>query len=294
MQRRELQLQLSASRIPAAEVLLELAGAEVVSLRDAGDDALLEPAPGQTPLWAQVRISALFDAALDLEPVLHALREHFPDASHLSTRLPEAHEFAPRPEPVAARRFGRRLTVVAADQDVPDVGIPVRLNMGLAFGTGAHPTTALCLEWLDAHLTPGSRVIDYGCGSGVLALAALALGARHVLAVDNEPQALIATRDNARLNNRQADLWTGAPEALAAVLADAPPPDLIIANILARPLMELAGSFAAWLQPGGRVVLSGVLQTQLAELEAAYRPWFRPLDRIARDEWVLFEAQSLP
>ncbi len=293
MQQRELQLQLSASRIPAAEVLLELAGAEVVSLSDAGDDALLEPAPGQTPLWQQVRVRALFDADLDVEPVLRALREHFPDASHLSTRMLEAHELAPHPEPVAARRFGRRLTVVAADQDCRDAVIPVRLSMGLAFGTGAHPTTALCLEWLDAHLMPGSRVIDYGCGSGVLALAALALGARHVLAVDNEPQALIATRDNARLNNRDADLWTGAPEVLAAVLAGQPPPDLIIANILARPLMDLAGSFATWLQPGGRVVLSGVLETQLDALEDAYRPWFEPVSRVTRDEWVLFEAQSL-
>jgi ribosomal protein L11 methyltransferase len=297
MQRRELQLLLQAHRVAAAEALLELAGAEAISLTDAGDDALLEPAPGQTPLWRMVRLSALFHPDTDLTPVVRTLRESFPDLPGPGQRTLGDSELAPAPEPVQVRHFGERLTLAAADQPLPvdTRSALVRLNMGLAFGTGAHPTTALCLEWLASRMEPGIEVIDYGCGSGVLALAALALGADRVWAVDNEPQALTATRANARLNGREQALWTGTPEAFReACEAGRVHADLIVANILCGPLITLAPAFAAWLKPGGRVVLSGVLPSQLHSLEQAYQPLFTIIGSTNRDEWALFEAQFPP
>jgi ribosomal protein L11 methyltransferase len=297
MQRRELQLLLEARDVPAAEALLELAGAEAVSLADAGDDALLEPEPGKTPLWRMVRLSALFHPDIDLTPVARALRETFPQLSAPAERTLDDRELAPVPEAVQVRHFGERLTLAAAEQPLPidTRAALVRLNMGLAFGTGAHPTTALCLEWLATRMEPGVDVIDYGCGSGVLALAALALGADRAWAVDNEPQALTATRANAQLNDREQALWIGTPEAFhAACAAGDVSADLIVANILCGPIVTLAPSFAAWLRPGGRVVLSGVLTSQLTLLEQTYRSRFRIIGSTSRDEWALFEAQFLP
>jgi len=168
---------------------------------------------------------------------------------------------------------------------VPDGLVGVKLNMGLAFGTGEHPTTALCLEWLDANLERGARVLDYGCGSGILAIAALALGAESAWAVDNDGQALAATRANARLNGCDTRLFVGAPEALPPLRVD-----VVLANILAAPLIELAPTFARRLAPGGRVVLSGILARQAASVAAAYAPWFDGIASCERNGWTRVDA----
>lgn len=179
-------------------------------------------------------------------------------------------------------RFGQKLWVVPHHETVTESGaVVVKLDPGLAFGTGTHPTTALCLEWLDAHLQSGSTVIDYGCGSGILAIAAAKLGARHASCFDIDPQALIATRDNATANDVGARVQVyEAPEDLPR------PVDFLVANILSGPLCELAQSFAAFVRPGGSLVLAGLMEHQAAEVAAAHSAWFdmRPFGK--RDDWV--------
>jgi ribosomal protein L11 methyltransferase len=167
------------------------------------------------------------------------------------------------------------------DPDVPSVRLVVRINMGLAFGTGEHATTALCLEWLERHIASGTTVLDYGCGSGILALAALALGARFAYAVDNDPQALTATSANAAVNGVAERLFVGAPETLPAVAVD-----VLVANILAGPLIDLAPVFAGRVVPGGMVVLSGVLDAQAARVAAAYAPYLENVEHVSRDGWA--------
>jgi ribosomal protein L11 methyltransferase len=280
--RQQLTLELAAQFVPSAEAFLELAGAESIALGDAGDDPVLEPAPATTPLWPVVRLRAVFPADAPLDDVCELLR-----SACAATRLdvePLADAdwqrairqvFEPRP-------FGRRLWLAPADDAVvPARRSAIRLHMGLAFGTGEHPTTALCLEWLDAHTIEDATILDYGCGSGVLAIAALALGASRGWATDNDSQALAATRANAALNGVADRLAILAPEALPALHAD-----IVVANILARPLVELAPRLAARTRPGGAIVLSGVLEGQAAEVVSAYEPYFTGLSKFARDGWV--------
>jgi ribosomal protein L11 methyltransferase len=181
-----------------------------------------------------------------------------------------------------ALRFGRRLWVCPHHEAVREQdAVVVRLDPGLAFGTGTHPSTALCLTWLDAHLTAGARVIDYGCGSGVLALAAGQLGASEVHCYDIDPQALIATRDNAAANGLSGRIHVHQraerlPESV----------DVLLANILSGPLCELAPRFAALLRPQGTVVLAGLMQHETADVTGAYAPCFDVTAFGERDGWV--------
>jgi ribosomal protein L11 methyltransferase len=182
--------------------------------------------------------------------------------------------------------FGRRLWVCPEGQSVtPADGVVIRLDPGLAFGTGTHATTALCLDWLDGLDLEGKSVLDYGCGSGILAIAALKLGAEHALAVDHDPQALEATRANAIKNQVDARLQTALPDALPATRAD-----ILVANILAEPLMSLAPTLAELLRSGGRLALSGILAEQQEAVAARYRPYaeLQPVRR--REEWILIPA----
>ncbi|HEV2110560.1 MAG TPA: 50S ribosomal protein L11 methyltransferase, partial [Gammaproteobacteria bacterium] len=159
------------------------------------------------------------------------------------------------------------------------------LDPGLAFGTGTHATTALCLEWLDGAALAGAAVIDYGCGSGILSIAAARLGAKYVLAVDHDPQALTATRDNAERNGVAPLIRASPPEALPDNHAD-----LLLANILAGPLVNLAPLFARRLKPGGRLVLSGILGSQEQELRQAYAPHFDSFETVKKDDWLRITA----
>jgi len=285
--RQRLELRIAAADVPQAETLLELAGAESVTLRDAGDDPVLEPPPNETPLWPTVEVHGLFPASLDLEPLSRLLASTCTSATGTRvTRLEDDDWLRAARRGFTARRFGKRLWLAPAeDLSVPAGHTGIKLRMGLAFGTGEHPTTALCLDWLDAHPPHGAAVLDYGCGSGVLALAALALGASRAWAIDNDPQALAATRDNARLNARTQALFIGAPDDLPEITAD-----VVLANILAAPLVSLSGMFAAILSPGGHVVLSGLLIRQVAQVAAAYAPYFDRLEHTVLDGWARLDG----
>lgn len=270
------------------EDALFAAGAVSVTLLDAADDPVLEPGPGQTPLWPTVVVRALFAADADPDRLVRLVHDTF------GTSLP-----GPRFERVEDRawerewlkdfrpmRFGRRLWVCPGGQPAGDPdAVRLELDPGLAFGTGTHATTALCLEWLD-ELAPGelqgADVIDYGCGSGILAIAALKLGAARATAMDIDPQALLATVQNAGRNGVAARLEVTADPRVGGRTAG-----VLLANILAGPLIELAATLAPMVRAGGRLALSGLLVGQGAAVAAAYRPWF-DIGRIReRDGWGL-------
>jgi ribosomal protein L11 methyltransferase len=267
---------------PYEDALFEL-GAVSVTLEDAADDPVLEPAPGATPLWPTVRIKALFDRSVDATRLAAELVQRWPgEPPPLSEIIADRAWERVWLEDFRPMRFGRRLWVCpgglpAGDHDA----VRIELDPGLAFGTGTHPTTALCLEWLDAEDLAGRTVVDFGCGSGVLAVAAALLGASAVRAVDIDPQALIATRENAERNGVASRLTVTGNPALAPAAAD-----ILIANILAAPLVELAPAFAAALRPGGLIALSGILQEQANTVTAAYRPWFDIGTPATRDGWL--------
>lgn len=281
-------LQLEAPDVARAAALLELAGATTLAFAAAGDDAVLEPPPGTAPLWPMVRVSALFPASADLAPLARLLADSC-NATLLSVEpLDDAAGQAAGMRAPAPRRIGSRLWLSDAHAAPPvqPGETHVRLAMGLAFGTGEHPTTALCLEWIEALVRPGTRVLDFGCGSGVLAIAALALGASAAWAVDDDEQALTATADNARLNGVADRLWLGAPEQLPKIAADA-----IVANILAKPLVSLAPVLSERAARGAALALSGILGPQRAEVEHAYAPAWTDFEAVERDGWLRIAAR---
>jgi ribosomal protein L11 methyltransferase len=272
---------------PVEDALFEL-GAVSVTLEDAADDPVLEPAPGATPLWPTVVVKALFDAGSSPDAIRSALAQALPGAPNprfelLADKAWEREwlkDFRPM-------RFGRRLWVCPGGMTAGEAdAIRVELDPGLAFGTGTHPTTALCLEWLDAQSLDGRQVVDYGCGSGILAIAALRLGAQRIVAMDIDPQALRATRENAARNGVLARLEVTADPALATASAD-----VLLANILAGPLVELAPRFAQAVRPGGLLALSGLLAEQAAAVTAAYQPWFDIGTTATREGWTLLAGR---
>lgn len=282
-------------RASLIEAALENIGALAVTLDDAGDEPLLEPPPGATPLWGKIQVTALFAAdeshRKEAETLVASLAEHLATQPRFERIEDQAWEhtwrddFAPTP-------FGERLWVCPRGErpkdEHPDQVI-VTLDPGLAFGTGHHPTTALCLRWLDRADLTGARLIDYGCGSGILAIAALKLGAAHALALDHDPQALEATLANAAEN--------GVADRLLCLKAcDASPgisgyqADYLVANILAGPLIKLAPKLASFLRPGGFLALSGLLVDQIESVASAYAPWLDLAPPEIREEWVLLSG----
>lgn len=270
----------------------EAAGALSVSLQDAGAESLLEPAPGAQPLWPKVRVVALFPADCNTEAVARTLQAALQrtDIAWRVEELPERDWSNTWREGFPAMRFGARLWV-CPDGESPDAAdaVVLRLDPGLAFGTGTHETTALCLEWLDACPPVGRSVIDYGCGSGILAIAAHRLGARPVYAVDIDPQARLVARDNARRNGIEQGFEVLMPQALPAQ-----PADVLLANILANPLIALAGELARRVRLRGHLVLSGILEAQAAAVMAAYRPQFEFAEPVRRAGWLRLEGTRQP
>jgi ribosomal protein L11 methyltransferase len=265
------------------EDLLFAAGANSVAYFDAGDAPIHEPAPGESPLWPEIRVEALYAADADpllIEAVLRSGIACLPDLrfSRLEDRAWEREWL----RDFRCMRFGERLWV-CPDGQRPEVedAVVLDLDPGLAFGTGTHPTTALCLEWLSSAPCAGRHVIDYGCGSGILAIAALKLGARHATAIDIDPQARLATVANAARNGVADRLSVEDADYRPEVVADA-----LLANILAGPLIELAVEFAAVVRPGGPIVLSGLLDSQAREIGPRYEPWFELESTVTRDGWA--------
>jgi ribosomal protein L11 methyltransferase len=255
-----------------------------VSYTDQRDDPILEPAPGEFRLWPHSRLQALFP--FDCKPqeivagLAHVLRVEPGRISveTLADRVWER-EWLRDFHPMC---FGRRLWVAPHHAHVHTQGaVIVRLDPGLAFGTGTHATTAMCLAWLDENVKPGELAIDYGCGSGVLAVAATKLGASSAYAFDIDPQALTATRDNAAANHVES--LVHVVDSDSALPAGA---DLLLANILCGPLCELAPRFAALTAPGGKIVLAGLLDAQADEVTRAHAPWFDISPFASRDGWT--------
>lgn len=286
----QIKIDVTPEQSDAYEDILLAAGCAAVTFEDAKDQPIFEPDLGTTPLWSSTTLTGLFDATYDLNKTLEFVR-----ASHQE-------QFADQPLPPTKAeiledkdwerawmdnyhpmQFGEKLWICPSWREVPDPdAVNLMLDPGLAFGTGTHPTTALCLQWLDSEPLQDKTVVDFGCGSGILGIAALLLGAQHVNAIDIDPQALQATADNMERNNISDDqLQAYLPEKAPEVEAD-----YVVANILAGPLEELAPTIASHVKSGGRLALSGLLSNQAEQIQKTYSQWF-DLEPIAQQEdWI--------
>ncbi len=280
-----------AERLEAVETALLGLGAESLSLADAGDEPIYEPPPGDAPVWCESIVSALFDDRADPDALQIELERSLPAelaAGIRRERLDDADWEQAYRQHFQPLQFAASLWVVPSWCEPPDPdAIVIRLDPGLAFGTGGHPTTALCLEWLADHPPKHEVVIDYGCGSGILSIAAQRLGAASVTGVDIDPQALAASANNLAVNDIARD-------TVRLCLPDELPPapvDLLIANIVAAPLIELAPRFARLIRPGGRILLSGILNRQLDAIQSAYADAFRLAAPRVRGDWICLHGQ---
>jgi ribosomal protein L11 methyltransferase len=280
----ELSFELGPLDPEAAESACFECGATAVTFVDSKDDPILEPLPGEFRLWPATRMQALFVApegdAPTVELLSHALGI---PAALIRARVVEDRVWEREwLKDFHAMRFGERLWICPHHEQVTDPNaVVVRMDPGLAFGTGTHPTTALCLEWLDRKPMAGARSIDYGCGSGVLAVASVKLGAAEAHCFDIDPQALIATRDNAESNGVASRvLLHNSADSLPAGV------DVLLSNILSGPLCELAPHFATLVRPGGDLVLAGLMEHEVSDVTHAYDAWFdiRPFGQ--REGWV--------
>ena len=297
----ELSLVIQPEQQASAEEALTASGALSLTLRDANaetpdEQAIFEPGVGELPTWESSVLSALFPAQTGRGTLALALGRALPwiDRSQLQfSEVADQDWERAWMDQFRPMSFGRRLWIYPWNIEPPtadetrgddghaDTPVVVRLDPGLAFGSGTHPTTALCLEWLDSLPLTGLAVTDYGCGSGILAIAALALGAAHAIGVDNDPQALTASAENARRNGVAERLSLHLPQDTPAVAAD-----VFVANILAGPLARLAPTFAAATRAGAPFAISGILQGQQDELLQCYGEWFADLQVATRDDWV--------
>lgn len=283
-------LRLGTLNADKVEEIMRRHGALAVTFTDAADDPVLEPAPGATPMWRETRVSGLFPDGTDFSPLeadLCDTRNRDPGLRYRIERLEDRAWEREWLKDFAPMRFGERLWVVPTESDPPPAaGVVIRLDPGLAFGTGTHATTAMCLEQLERLFPPGGanekRVLDFGCGSGILAIAALKLGAGYAVATDIDPQAVAATERNAKQND--------VAERLQACLAGRAEPDgdydVVVANILAQPLIDLAEALADRVAAGGTLILSGVLERQRDALIRTYDRRIRFDACVQRDGWV--------
>ncbi|MFI2811790.1 MULTISPECIES: 50S ribosomal protein L11 methyltransferase [Microbulbifer] len=282
-----LQLRIDTHREQAEPIedALLAAGAVSVTLQDNADQPILEPGLGEIPLWDNTRVTGLFDAEVD------TARVEAMAASALGQPLPNA-RWEQLEDKDWEREWMAHYTPIQCDDNLwicpswcepPDPGaVNLMLDPGLAFGTGTHPTTFLCLQWLAREPVEGKTVIDFGCGSGILGIAALLLGAKRALGTDIDPQALRASADNAVRNGL-------APERFPVYMPEKlpqEPVDLVLANILAGPLVELAPQLVALTRPGGRLCLSGILASQAEQVRQAYSQWVDFEEDGQREEWV--------
>jgi ribosomal protein L11 methyltransferase len=284
----QLTLDLHGLSAQAAEDAAFEHGALSVTLTDGRDDAVLEPAPGEVRLWPATRLQALFPAQIDSDPLVAALARQLGVGPGALECLEVADRLWEREwlKDFHAMRFGQHLWVCPHHEMVHDPGaVVVLLDPGLAFGTGTHATTAMCLTWLDGHAPVGGQVIDFGCGSGILAIAALKLGALRAWCHDIDPQALHATAENAQANGvaNATQICADAASLPAGV-------EVVLANILSGPLCALAETFSALVRPGGQVILSGLMEHQETEVTAAYDAWFDTSPIAVREGWVALQA----
>ncbi|HGS4527778.1 TPA: 50S ribosomal protein L11 methyltransferase [Vibrio cholerae] len=291
-----IQIKLNATNDNAeaiGDMLMEETGAVSVTFLDAKDTPVFEPLPGETRLWGDTDVVALYEADMDTSLILQQIKASNMLAEGFAHKVEQVEdkdwerEWMDNFHPM---QFGRRLWICPSWREVPDPkAVNVMLDPGLAFGTGTHPTTALCLEWLDNLDLSGKTVIDFGCGSGILAIAAIKLGAAKVIGIDIDPQALLASKDNAARNGVEDQIEVylpkDQPEGLVA--------DVVVANILAGPLRELSPIIKGLLKPGGQLAMSGILDTQ-AESVAEFYLDDLELDPIAeKSEWCRISGRKL-
>ncbi|WP_421170773.1 50S ribosomal protein L11 methyltransferase [Aeromonas dhakensis] len=266
-------------------------GAQAVTFMDAKDVPVYEPMPGETPLWGETEVMGLFDAETDPAPTIDFFQQIFgEDVGYKVEQLEDKDWVREWMDHFHPMQFGERLWICPSWRDVPNPdAVNVMLDPGLAFGTGTHPTTALCLQWLDGLDLAGKTVVDFGCGSGILGIAALKLGAARVIGIDIDPQAIQASRDNAMRNGvaDQIELYLPAdqPQDVEA--------DVVVANILAGPLRELAPLIAGHGKAGSLMALSGVLESQAPELETIYGQWFEMDPTAVKEEWCRLSGRKL-
>ncbi len=289
----QLRLDTGPQDVEQLEELMLASGAVAVTMEDNADQPLLEPGVGETPLWNQTRLTGLFPADSDMDAVLC----RFPDA--LLARCNQRVEILEDKDwerewmqHYRPMRFGERLWVCPSWVEPPEPqACNLLLDPGLAFGTGTHPTTSMCLSQLDGMPLAGTRLVDYGCGSGILAAAALKLGTELALGVDNDPQALTASRDNCERNGIDAQRLLLALPGEAVIGQWQGRADVVVANILAGPLLQLRDTLLQLMRPGGSLMLAGLLESQAAELMEHYRPHIalRVADQI--EEWVCLRGE---
>ena len=271
--------------IEKASSLLTGQGAMSVTYTDAGDNPVYEPLPGETKLWSETIVTGLFDAEVKTGRIMDFVKSHLRPGTQVTSEILEdkdwVREWMDHFKPM---KFGRRLWICPSWCKTPDPDtVNLMLDPGLAFGTGTHPTTAMCLEFLDGEPLEGKHVIDFGCGSGILAIAALLLGAKSALGLDIDPQAIKASGENAERNgvrDRLSLRLTGgeAPEENEKA-------DVLVANILAGPLTELAPDIEKLVKKGGHLALSGILGKQADDVRAVYSEWFDMDEPLIREDW---------
>jgi ribosomal protein L11 methyltransferase len=285
----EVRVEVPRANTAQLESLLESQGALSITLSDPADTPVLEPGVGETPLWPDVVVTGLFHegVAQDRLAAVLSLAPGVDSATQIRFRSFEDQDWERAwMDDFQPMKFGRSLWIVPGDLPAPEpTDTILRLDPGLAFGSGTHPTTRLCMEWIDAHDMKGARVTDFGCGSGVLGIAAALRGAARVTCVDNDPQALVATRENAQRNGVLDKM-----EMIAADDFNGERDDFLLANILAGTLVELAPRLCEAVSPGGKMALSGILPDQADDVSAAYRPWMVLEEPVVLEDWVLLHG----
>ncbi len=286
----QISFEIHAQEAQISEEVLNSLGALAVSFEDAKDQPILEPGVGETPLWSEAVIKSLFPEETDCMVVLAGLSEGLPllnlESVNFELLADQAWERAWMID-FKPMCFGKKFWIYPSNIPVPADHLALVLDPGLAFGTGTHPTTSMCLDYLASIDCKDKIIMDFGCGSGILALAALKLGAQKVIAIDNDPQALIATKDNAERNN----LYSENLIILDSINIPKTPVDILLANILAAPLVNFAPLFSRLVKPQGAIALSGILQNQTQEIIDAYAPYFEFFDMRTLGDWVRIDAK---
>ena len=290
-----LQISINATKQNAMsiEAILLEAGALSVTLKDGADEPILEPEIGSTPLWENAIITGLFDNSIEQNTRIALLQSSLPKSCEILFETLDDKDWTRAwMDNYKAMQFGQRLWVCPWHLEPPDPkAVNLRLDPGLAFGTGTHPTTALCLTWLDKNIDSQKNILDYGCGSGILAIAALLLGALHADGVDIDEQAIIATIENTKANDVESQLEAMTVKQYQSK-TDQQKYDVVLANILSGPLVELAPTLQSYVKDGGDIVLSGILQEQAEQTQAAYANYFEMDEITVEGDWVLLHGRK--
>ncbi|MCK7608819.1 50S ribosomal protein L11 methyltransferase [Acinetobacter portensis] len=285
----QIHITVEQAQVDFTETLLESLGAVSVTLDDAENQDLLEPLPGETPLWNKVIVTGIYaqedDEEIDVAALETFIRTQLPTEPMRSEFMEDQEWERTWMDAYEPIQIGEKYWIVPEWMEPPEAdAVNIKLDPGLAFGTGNHASTFLCLQWLGQTDVKDKIVIDYGCGSGILAVAALLLGAKKVYATDIDPQAVLATQQNAELNGVLDNLYVGLPDEFYETLKDQKA-DVFVANILAGPLMMLAPQFATLVKPESEFALAGVIQEQVEEVSSVYSEFFDILQVETRDEY---------